>query len=91
MKRYRLRLFAAAEDSLHIMPPGVARQADEIIKDLAEDPYPPDSASLGRELTNRYRIAVDGWRIIYLVNDRDRIVSVLDIRRRDQDTYPNVP
>ena len=73
------------------MPVRVARQAGETILELAEDTHPPDSAPLGRELENRFRIRVDGWRIIYLVDETDRIVTILAVRQRDQRTYLNLP
>ena len=89
--RYRLRILGDAKRSLTRMSPRLAQQAGEIILDLAEDPYPSDSEPLGRELEGRYRIRVNGWRIIYLVNETDRIVTILTVRQRDERTYLNLP
>lgn len=89
--RSRLRILSDAKRSLRTMPARLAQQAGEVILDLAENPYPPDSEPLGRELEGRYRIRVNGWRIIYLVNETDRVVAVLAVRQRDQRTYLNLP
>ena len=89
--RYRLRILRDAKRSLHSMPTRLAQQAGEAILDLAEDPYPPDLEPLGRELEGRYRIRVNGWRIIYLVDETDGVVAVLAVRQRDQRTYLNLP
>jgi mRNA-degrading endonuclease RelE of RelBE toxin-antitoxin system len=43
------------------------------------------------QLTGRYRIRIDGWRILYLIRDADQVVTVLDVRRRTRNTYLNVP
>ena len=89
--RYRLRILHEAKQSMRRMPQRVAQQAAEIILDLAEEPYPADSEPLGRELAGRFRIRVDGWRIIYLVDETDGLISILAIRQRDQRTYLNLP
>jgi mRNA-degrading endonuclease RelE of RelBE toxin-antitoxin system len=58
--------------------------------DLRNDPYPPHS-ELDRALLGRYRIKANGWGAIYKVNEQDKVVTVLTIRRRNRATYLNVP
>lgn len=62
----------------------------EAILDLREDPMPPNS-ELQRELAGRFRLKIDGWRILYKVDKTDRVVTVLAIRPRNPSTYLNVP
>jgi mRNA-degrading endonuclease RelE of RelBE toxin-antitoxin system len=89
--RYRLKILPEAKRSLRQMPPQLAELASETILELAEDPFPPDSKPLVRQLQDRYRVRVNGWRIIYAVNERDRVVAVLAVRPRDKQTYLNLP
>ena len=73
------------------MPHRLRAEASQILLDLREDPYPPDSEPLGRELRGRRRVRLNGWRIIYTVNETDHTVIVWDIRKRSPDTYLNLP
>lgn len=72
-----------------VLPDGKRLEITQAILDLRELPFPPDS-HLERELSDRYRLKVNGWRIIYKVNQQDEIVTVLSIRKRTRNTYLNV-
>lgn len=91
MRPFRLEISQSVQRRLRQLPQRVAKEIAEAIVDLATDPYPPDATELGRELRNRYRIRVDGWRIIYAVHPHDRIVKVFALRPRDANTYLNLP
>ena len=43
-----------------------------------------------RELQGRYRMAVNGLRIIYRVHDDDRVVTIVAVRLRGAETYLNL-
>jgi mRNA-degrading endonuclease RelE of RelBE toxin-antitoxin system len=58
--------------------------------DLRDEPRPPNS-ELQRELERRYRLKIDGWRVFYKIDDRDKVVTVLEVRPRNRNTYLNVP
>ncbi len=73
-----------------VLPEGKRIEITETILDLREAPFPPDS-QLERELSERYRLKVNGWRILYVVNEEDKIVTVLSVRKRNRNTYLNVP
>lgn len=47
----------------------------EAIDDLSENPYL--GKPLSRELTNRYAYKLGVYRIIYTVNEKDKIVNVI--------------
>ena len=72
------------------MPERLRLDAAEILLDLRENPTPPDSAPLRRDLIGRHRIRIDGWRIVYQINEVDRFVLILTIERRSADTYLNL-
>jgi len=57
---------------------------------LGKEPVPPNS-ELQRELAGRFRLKIDGWRILYKIDETDRVVTVLAIRPRNPSTYLDVP
>ncbi|MCE7989527.1 MAG: type II toxin-antitoxin system RelE/ParE family toxin [Caldilinea sp. CFX5] len=38
-----------------------------------------------------YRLKIDGWRVFYKINDEGKVVTVLEVRPRNRNTYLNVP
>lgn len=91
MRRYRVEVTGRIKKQLRQMPVRLARDIAEMIVSLADDPYPDYADELDRDLTRRYRIRVDGWRLIYMVNEGDSVVKVLALRPRDENTYLNLP
>lgn len=57
---------------------------DKAIRGLALNPRPHGVVKL---LGNTHRIRVGDYRIIYSVNDEDRVVLVAEIRYRNERTY----
>lgn len=92
MKRpYKLNISGLAKRQLkRVEPERIRNEMAHAILDLQDDPYPP-SSDLDRELDDRHRLKVDGWRVIYKINEQDKIVTILTVRRRDNQTYLNVP
>ncbi len=91
MTLYRLDLSASAKRQLKSVYPERKRQEIlNAILDLREDPLPPQS-ELQRELAGRYRLKIDGWRVLYKIDEVDRVVTILVIRPRSASTYLNVP
>lgn len=58
----------------------------EAIDELAINPRPPGAVALEYIV---YRTRVGRWRIIYVVDDEERVVLVSRIRKRDERTYKN--
>ena len=77
-----------------VQPDGLRLEIVEVILNLRDDPRPPNSElqrELQRELHGRYRLKIEGWRVFFKVEDQDRVVTVLELRRRNRNTYLNVP
>jgi mRNA-degrading endonuclease RelE of RelBE toxin-antitoxin system len=72
------------------MPSSLRSEVAAIILGLKDDPYPPNSAALRRDLSHLRKIRIDGWRIIYQVKETDQIVIIREIRPRDAHTYLNL-
>ena len=60
------------------------RIRDAILK-LEDDPRPPGCRKL-RGLDG-WRIRVGNWRVIYAIDDAERLVTIVEIKRRREDTY----
>lgn len=91
MNPYRFDITAGARRQLKVLFPESLRQVIlAALLALRDDPMPPES-ELQRELAGRFRLKIDGWRILYKVNETDRIVTILAIRPRGSSTYLNVP
>lgn len=88
---YQLDIKGKAKRELkRVEPDPIRREVTMALLELRNDPYPPNS-ELDRELVGRYRLKINGWRAIYKVNEQDKVVTVLTVRRRNPATYLNVP
>lgn len=84
-RRYRVDLAPAVQRQLRRLPPGSAARLRGPILALALDPRPPGTAKLeGSEL---WRIRVRDLRVIYAIDDDERVVIVLRVARRSESTY----
>jgi len=57
----------------------------EAILQLENDPRPPGCRKL-RGLPG-WRIWVGDWRVIYTINDEANLVTIVDVKRRRENTY----
>lgn len=88
---YRLKVSDLAQRQIKaIVADYVKNEIIDEISGLLDDPYPPGS-QLEDDLLHRYRLKVAGWRIIYKVDEPDRLVTILTVRKRNRNTYLNVP
>lgn len=78
---WTVELRRSANAELDTLPRNLLEAALEAIASLQDDPFPPDHVKLER-YNDLYRLRLDGWRIIYRVNARRRIVRVERIRAR---------
>jgi mRNA interferase RelE/StbE len=91
MSQYRLDIRDKAKQQLKlVLPQRLRAEMVQAILDLPDEPRPPNS-ELQRELQGRYRLKIDGWRVFYKLDDDDKVVTVLEIRPRNRNTYLNVP
>jgi mRNA interferase RelE/StbE len=82
--KYAQRLSARAVKDLDALDDKTKKRMLDRIAELAEAPYDP---KLSIKLTNQgglRRSRVAGWRIIFLVDDKARTLSVVTIERRGQ-------
>lgn len=86
MPRYRVELLDRKTrrqlDRIH--NPDLDRIAQAMLK-LEDDPRPPGCRKL-RGLEG-WRIRVGHWRIIYYIDDKEKLVTIVDVKRRRESTY----
>lgn len=87
---YRLRPNPKLRSDLRLVPPRIKAEVIAIIEDLVYDPYPLNAEELRDHYRGIYKIKVDGWRIFYTVNETDKTVFVVRVKRRTPDTYTSL-
>lgn len=88
---YQLKIDKLAERQIaNILSEYIRREVVELILGLQDEPRPTDS-QLEDELIHRFRLKVNGWRVIYKIDEDDKVVTVLAVRKRNRNTYLNVP
>lgn len=71
--------------------PGYIRQrVKRAILDLRTEPRPPGFKALQNELAGYTPIRLDNYRIIYFIHESIKIVEIVKVALRDNNTYKNV-
>lgn len=84
---YRLRITATAQSEILRLPGHLRQRARRVVSELAEQPRPRGAKGL-RGLPNRYRLWLNSWRIIYRVDEADKVVLIVRVRHKEgPDTY----
>jgi len=90
MPAYRLRIDKPAERQVRRLPGHVRQRFRRLINSLAAEPRPQGAKRL-RGYDHAYRIRIDIWRLVYLVDDVERTVIVLGVRRKTgPETYEDI-
>lgn len=80
---HRVYLERAAEQDLQRLPPAQFARVLEKLKALADEPRPLGSRKIvGSQ--NDWRIRVGPYRVLYEVDDRERVVRVMRVRERSK-------
>ena len=82
---YHVELAAAAQRDFKRLPPEVVRKVDAAVVELEQTPRPHGCAKLeGSE--NEYRVRVGDYRILYVIDDKARLITIAHVRHR-RDAY----
>lgn len=81
MKRYEITFLRPAEKEFEALNAKTQRSIGRRIDGLAEDPRPRGSKKL-KNTEDTYRIRVGVYRVLYVVNDREIVITVIRIRHR---------
>ena len=87
---YKVVLIPRARRNLKTVPVGERSRVDNRLQELTVDPRPRGVKKL-RQRTDSglaaWRMRVGKWRVIYIVDDDQKLVVVTDVRRRRENTY----
>jgi mRNA interferase RelE/StbE len=87
---YRVRLSNEAKHALASMPGRYRQRARRTIEGLAGQPRPAGAKEL-RDRPGIYRLHLNGWRIIYQIDEDAGIVWIIGIRMKTgPETYANL-
>ncbi len=78
--QYEVRVSVPAQKQFKMYSKAHKRAILEVLKELRDGPF--FGKSLSRELSGRYTLRVEAYRIIYKVNLKDRVVKVLAFDHR---------
>ena len=83
--RYRVDLSAAVQRQLRRLPPGDAAKLRGPILALGIEPRPPGTTKLVE--SSLWRLRVGDLRVVYSIDDEDKLVVVLRVARRSESTF----
>ena len=84
---YNLFIRHRAEKALDDMDEDDYHRAKEAILDLCTHPRPRGCKKL---IDSIYRIRIGDWRVIYMVNDKEKLIEIGKIARRSEETYKEI-
>lgn len=79
MAKYSVRILESAQAELVEIPFPFRRQVNQRIFKLMSAPRPEGAQAIGE--TDRYRLVVAGWRILYEIDDVGREIVIVGFRR----------
>ena len=82
---YQLRLRRVAQKQLDAISGRDYEVIDRAISALAQEPRPPRVKKLASG--DLWRIRVRHYRVVYHIDDKERVVIVVRVAKRTEDTY----
>ena len=84
---YNVELSPRAERELDRLPRSDVQRIARALADLGSDPRPRGVRKLKNTGAPVWRLRVGDYRALYSIADKARLVVVLGVRRRSEDTY----
>jgi mRNA interferase RelE/StbE len=84
---YRAIFSRKAEKAFLSFPTKDAWRVKEAIEDLTREPRGYQTIRLDHAPVARFRRRVGNYRILFDIDDPNQILEILDIRKRDEQTY----
>ena len=80
---YRIIFSKKADKALRRMPRNLALNIAKKIKQLAQNPHEMQNVKK-RTDTPGYRLRVGDWRVVYIVNDKELLIHVINVKTRGE-------
>ena len=89
MRRYAIHVSPEAWEEIRSLPGNMRQRIRRAVDDLETEPRPSQSRRLETPtaLPELRRIRLDRWRIVYTIDEQERLVDVLAVRRRPPYDY----
>ena len=81
MARYAIEIKPSAQRELDDLEDALFARVDRKILTLADNPRPPGCKKL-KGYRNHWRIRIGDWRVVYTVDDGERLVSITRVAHR---------
>jgi mRNA interferase RelE/StbE len=81
--KYSVEIKRSAQNELDALDDSVFIRIDRRILALADSPRPPGCKKL-KGYKDQWRIRVGDWRVVYIVDDAARLVSITRIAHRSE-------
>jgi len=96
-KHFWLWIEPEVHSAREVLPGNIRQRVKRVINDLTKNPWPGSSRTLDveglgvPEDVEIRRVRLDKWRILYVVNETEGWVWVLQIRKRPPYQYEDLP
>lgn len=98
MDSYQVEIDNRAKREIRELPGHMRQRVIRSIRDLRTQPRPPDSRELdlvaaGLTLDagmSLHRIKIEAWRIVYVIEEEWRVITVLAVRKRPPYRYTDL-
>jgi mRNA interferase RelE/StbE len=85
---YRIELRHAAQKQLDELPEPDYKAIAKIISSLAQEPRPRRVKKLAD--SGLWRIRARKYRVVYVIDDKIKLITIVRIARRREDTYQSL-
>ena len=82
VKKYGIEIKKSAVKSITSLPSSIKKRLWEAIEELAENPRPDRCRKISGLETNRYRIRVGDYRVIYRIYDDILLILIVRVGHR---------
>lgn len=92
MSGYTVYVIPAAWAEMRQLPGYMRQRVKQAVDALAIEPRPPSSKALRLTGTPHElrRVRLDRWRVVYLIDEAERLVSILTVRKRPPYDYSDL-
>ena len=81
MNSYAVELKPSARKELEALPDSVLARVVRRVESLTNDPRPAGCKKL-KGYKDQWRVRIGDWRVVYIIDDTDKLVSVTRIAHR---------
>ena len=81
MPKYSVQFARSARKEIEALDPPVAKRIIKRIDSLVDDPRPSKVVKL-QGSTDQWRIRIGEWRVVYRIDDKEKLVDVSVVRHR---------